>query len=311
MYCQSKDGKVGIGSNMSDKHYTTMVEAANPTLASLVKPIESLEAIVQSWDESQRMTVLALRRATDDLHKEALARVIRGIKAQPGALEALTQVVGDEVVYAVLRHFNLVRPCLNERIEDALSSVRPMLQGHGGNVELVSIDPPDTVAIRLVGACDGCPASGLTLTEGIEKAIREYCPEITNINKLKGNVSPPGSNDTMVSFISPFALRSETGWQYAADLADIPERGVKAVQMAGQSLLLSRQHDHVSCFDNACAHMGKPLNMGAVADGVLTCPYHGFRYDLASGECLTASEVQLVPHAVRVRGSIVEVKVQA
>lgn len=296
---------------MPDEHQTTMTERASPSLASLVKPIESLDAIVQGWDESHRLTVQALRRATDDLHKEALARVIRGIKAEPGALEALTRVVGDEVVYAVLRHLNLVRPSLNERIEEALSSVRPMLQGHGGNVELVTIEPPDTVAIRLVGACDGCPASGLTLTEGIEKAIREYCPEITTINTLKGHASPPGSTDTMVSFVSPFALRGETGWQYAAELADIPECGVKAVQMAGRSLLLSRQHDQVSCFENACAHMGQPLDKGAVADGILTCPHHGFRYDLASGECLTAPEVQLVPHAVRVRGAIVEVRVQA
>ena len=45
-----------------------------------------------------------------------------------------------------------------------------------------------------------------------------------------------------------------------------------------------------------------------VEDGIITCPHHGFRYDLGSGECLTAPEVQLQSHAVRVIGSRVEVR---
>ena len=41
--------------------------------------------------------------------------------------------------------------------------------------------PPDTVEVRLLGACHGCPASGQTLAEGVEKAIRQHCPEIVHI----------------------------------------------------------------------------------------------------------------------------------
>ena len=286
------------------------IAASQPTLSSLVKGIESLEAIVQGWDESQRLTVQALRQAIEDLHKEAFARLIRGVKAEPAALPALKQVAGDEVVYAVLRYLELVKPSLHERLEQALISVRPLLQGHGGNVELVKIDLPDTVEIRLLGACDGCPASGLTLTEGIEKAIREHCPEIVTIKKVKGSPHVSNEKDTPVFFISPFSLGRDAGWQMALDLTDIPDNGITVLDLNGQSLLFSRQDHRVTCFENACAHMGMPLEMGAVADGVITCPYHGFRYDLSSGECLTAPEVQLVPHAVRVVGSKVEVKVK-
>ncbi|WP_455387724.1 NifU family protein [Petrachloros mirabilis] len=286
------------------------ISATQPTLSSLVKSIESLEAIVQGWDESQRLTVQALRQAVDDLHKEAFARVIRGVKAEPAALHVLKHAVGDEVVYAVLRHLELVKPSLNERIEQALSSVRPLLQGHGGNVELVKVELPDTVEIRLLGACDGCPSSGLTLTEGIEKAIRGQCPEILTIRKVKGTSSVSNGYGAPVSFISPFALKSEAGWQSVMDLAEIPDQGIKVLELNGQSLLFSRSDDRVTCFQNACAHMGMPLDMGAIADGVITCPYHGFRYDLSSGECLTIPEVQLVPQAVRVVGAMVEVKLK-
>ncbi len=66
--------------------------------------------------------------------------------------------------------------------------------------------------------------------------------------------------------------------------------------------------DAVSCVDNACAHLGMPLDEGAVNDGILECPHHGFRYLLATGECLDVPEVQLVVHAVRVRDGRVAVK---
>ncbi len=280
------------------------------TLASLVKSIESLDTIVQGWDEAQRLTVAALRRAIDDLHKEAMARMIRALKSDAGALEALKRTAGDEVVYAVLRHLDLIKPSLNERIEQALASVRPMLQGHGGNVELVQVHPPDCVEIKLLGACDGCPASALTLSEGIEKAIREYCPEIVTITKVKGNYAGSDGNAAPWSFISPFALSAASGWQTALDIEELPDRGITVLELNGHSLLFSRQDHRVTCFQNACAHMGMPLDMGIVVDGVITCPYHGFRYDLSSGECLTAPDVQLVPCAVRVVGTKVEINVK-
>lgn len=59
------------------------------TLSSLLENIHSLEAIVQGWDESQQLTLRALRQAIDDLHKEAVARMIRCLKSDPAALQAL------------------------------------------------------------------------------------------------------------------------------------------------------------------------------------------------------------------------------
>ena len=64
----------------------------------------------------------------------------------------------------------------------------------------------------------------------------------------------------------------------------------------------------VSCFANACADLGFAIDDGEIDAGIIPCPHHGFRYDLASGECLTAPEVQLHAHAVRVVGDRVEVR---
>ena len=53
-----------------------------------------------------------------------------------------------------------------------------------------------------------------------------------------------------------------------------------------------------------------PLEMGEVKDGIITCSYHGFQYLLETGECLTAAEVQLKVHAVKVTGDRVQVRLE-
>lgn len=274
-------------------------------LAGLLGDIERLESIVAAWDETPRNTVQAYRTSIEELHREALSRLVRALKDDPSALAAMKNAVTDEIVYAVLRHHEIVKPSLAERLEAALAGIRPMLASHGGDVELVRIEPP-AIEVRFLGACDGCPASQLTFHEGVKKAVEGACPEITEIIQARGSGI---LNENATDFISPFARSAgEEGWQELCSLEDIPESGACSMTRSGQKLLLSRQGSAVTCFENACAHLGLPLHDGEVADGIITCPYHGFQYDLSSGECLTAPEVQLQPHPVRVSGNKVEVR---
>lgn len=278
---------------------------ASTPLSTLVRDIAALEGVVATWDERERNTVLAFERAIDALHKEALSRMIRALKSSPAAAAALRDVASDEVVYAVLRHHGILRASLQERVEAALQSVRPLLDTHGGNVELVEIQPPDAVTIRLLGSCDGCSAAGLTLKEGVERAIKEQCPEIVHVRLASaGLASRPGGAD----YVSPFAASENSGWVRATRLEEIPDGRVLALVLQGHSLLLSRSGIKVSCFENACAHLGMPLDEGTVSDGVLTCAHHHFQFLLESGECLTVPEVQLQTHAARLVGGHVEVR---
>ena len=277
-------------------------------LDDFVKDIQSLEAIVANWDEQHRNTVEALIRAHDELNKEAITRLIRVLKENAVASNLLREAVTDEIVYSVLRHHEIIKPSLHERIEGALDAVRPMLASHGGNVELVDLILPDTVEIRLLGACDGCPASSLTLSEGVEKAIKESCPEITNIKKAKGGVTTKPSGEAPIHFISPFARNEDSGWMFVCNIDEIPEANIKTMSIAGNDILLSRFDQKVTCYQNACAHLGMPLDLGEISNGTLICPHHGFVYSLESGECITAPEVQLQTHAVRTLGNKVEVK---
>ncbi len=273
-------------------------------LAALVSDIERIEAIFSLWEETPRSVVEAYRQAIEDLQGEAIRRLVRALKSDPAALAAMKEAAGDEVVYAVLRRHNIIKQSLNERVEAALEGIRPMLASHGGNVELVKVAPP-AIEVRFTGACDGCAASSLTFHAGVKRAVEDTCPEITDVLQVKGM---SGGSEAGVRFISPFALEGRGGWHLACRLDDIPQGGIKVLEIAGANVLLSRQGAIVSCFQNACAHFGMALDGGEVDKGIITCPYHQFQYDLASGECLTAPEVALQAHAVRVIGSRVEVR---
>jgi len=70
-----------------------------------------------------------------------------------------------------------------ENVEKVLDELRPYLMSDGGNVELVDIEGP-VVKLRLQGACGSCPSSAMTLRMGIERRLREFIPEIAEVEQI-------------------------------------------------------------------------------------------------------------------------------
>jgi len=270
----------------------------------LLGDLASLEALAENWGEAERSGSHARSAALDALNAEAFRRLIKTMRDVPGAAEALREAAADEIVYCVLRRHGILKPSLFERVEAALDTVRPTLASHGGDAELVEVSG-DRAVVRFLGACDGCPASALTFYSGVKTAITEQVPEIKEVKQAKGL---GGGGSDAVHFTSPFAVHMKEGWTHATSLADLPDGTTRIVELEGHSLLLSRFGDTVTCFENACAHLGLPMDQAEIEDGFIICPHHGFRYTLESGECLTAPEVQLQPHAVRVRGDQIELR---
>ena len=69
-----------------------------------------------------------------------------------------------------------------DNVETVLDEMRPYLIADGGNVELVEIDGP-IVKLRLQGACGSCPSSTMTLKMGIERRLKEFIPEIVQVEQ--------------------------------------------------------------------------------------------------------------------------------
>lgn len=66
------------------------------------------------------------------------------------------------------------------KIEAVLKRVRPYIEMHGGNVELIEVKA-DAVVLKISGACAGCPLAGLTYNELIATLIKEKAPEIKKV----------------------------------------------------------------------------------------------------------------------------------
>ncbi len=74
---------------------------------------------------------------------------------------------------------------IEEQVSEIIESIRPSLQAHGGDVELVGISEDNTVNVRLQGACQGCPGATMTMKLGIERILKERVPEVKKVVAVK------------------------------------------------------------------------------------------------------------------------------
>jgi nitrite reductase/ring-hydroxylating ferredoxin subunit/uncharacterized membrane protein len=73
-------------------------------------------------------------------------------------------------------------------------------------------------------------------------------------------------------------------WTTVAAIDDLPDKGGLAVTAGQGRLLLVRQGTEILALGNRCSHRGAPLSDGSVSDGCVTCPWHGSRFDLRTGD---------------------------
>ncbi len=73
---------------------------------------------------------------------------------------------------------------ITSRVESALESIRPFLQADGGDVEIVEVTDDMKVSIRLLGSCQHCQISDMTMKFGIEESIKREVPEVKAIEAI-------------------------------------------------------------------------------------------------------------------------------
>jgi len=72
-----------------------------------------------------------------------------------------------------------------EKIEEVLDTIRPAIRADGGDVELLEYrEAEGVVRVRLLGACESCPISMMTLKEGIERRLRSSIPGIVEVTTV-------------------------------------------------------------------------------------------------------------------------------
>ena len=71
-----------------------------------------------------------------------------------------------------------------ELLRVVLDAVRPSLQAAGGDCELVGVDENGVVSLELTGACAGCSLSDVTLSQGIERVLKDNVPGVTRVKAV-------------------------------------------------------------------------------------------------------------------------------
>jgi Fe-S cluster biogenesis protein NfuA len=73
---------------------------------------------------------------------------------------------------------------MKDEILKALESVRPFLQADNGDIELVDVTDTGIVKVRLLGECEKCPLSIMTLRAGIERTLMKQVPGVRRIEAV-------------------------------------------------------------------------------------------------------------------------------
>ena len=207
-----------------------------------------------------------------DLYGEGLERIFDAI-AEDGSDALRARLVEDGVVASLMLIHGLYPVDLEERVQEALDSVRPYMESHGGNVELLGIE--DGVAqLRLEGSCHGLRGVGVDDGAGGRGGLAATAPDLEGID-VEGVVEPPAP-PAIGTFELPMAGGGGpvSGWQ-ALDVHVAPGR----VASAG-ALLIANVAGDLLAYRNRCAGCGGALDHGDLSGGTLLCPSCARGFDL-------------------------------
>jgi Fe-S cluster biogenesis protein NfuA/nitrite reductase/ring-hydroxylating ferredoxin subunit len=257
----------------------TGAAARQPTLEGsdeLLARIEELSAELETTQDPRgRAVAEELMAATLELHGRALARVMELVdEAGPAAAALRDALVDDGVVASLLLVHGLYPVDLETRVLEALDQVRPYMESHGGDVELLGLE--DGVArLSLRGSCDGCPASSATLELAIKKALLEAAPDLDGL-EVEGAEPEAEIGGTPLPLAPSAAPPNLSEW-HRLDAAGDVEPGTLAVL---DGLAVANVAGTLLAYRNACAACGGPLDDGRLTGGVLSCPGCGRGFDL-------------------------------
>ncbi len=75
-----------------------------------------------------------------------------------------------------------------EQVAQVIETIRPLLQAHGGDIQLVEVTDDGIVKVVLEGACKGCPMAQVTLQRGVEAKLKEEVPEVQKVVPVEAPV---------------------------------------------------------------------------------------------------------------------------
>jgi Fe-S cluster biogenesis protein NfuA/nitrite reductase/ring-hydroxylating ferredoxin subunit len=247
-----------------------------------------LEEVEAFSDPVARDKTTELVGALLDLYGDGLARLVARV-AEPEALDE------DEVVSHLLLLHGIHPVPIEARVRTALEEVRPYLDSHGGNVELIAVED-GTVRLRMEGSCSGCPSSAVTLKLAIEDAIRKHAPDVGEIEAEDAEADglPMAPAPTLIELTPP--EQNGNSWTTAGSLPQLRSDGTVLKDIAGEQVLFLRVDGTFYAYRPNCPGCGQSLEDGQLRAAELKCPGCEHSYSVQrAGRCVDAPELSLMP----------------
>jgi Fe-S cluster biogenesis protein NfuA/nitrite reductase/ring-hydroxylating ferredoxin subunit len=243
-----------------------------------------------------------------DLHGAGLERMLELIhESNEGGQPMIDRLAADPAVSGLLLLHDLHPVPLEERVMEALASVRPYLGTHGGNVELLGLSHDGVAHLRLEGSCHGCASSAVTLKLAIEQALNEAAPDLSGIDvegvvENKPRAMPAGFIPLQAVGAKPngaSAAAPAPSWQPLSGLNGMEDGELRTVNVAGTEAIVCRLGPSLLAYENSCAGCTLPLQGAQIDATALTCLHCSRRFDLVhAGRGLDDPSLHLKPFPI-------------
>jgi len=282
---------------------------------TLIERVQALTAQLEEIQDFQARAVAdELVASIMQLYGAGLERIFDAL-AQDGATaeQVRDHLVEDGVVASLMLIHGLYPVDLETRVQEALDSVRPYMESHGGDVELVAVEE-GVAKLKLVGHCKGCPASEATLELAIKKALEEAAPDLAGL-EVEGvrEAGPPPTGFELPLTLAGGAPSSELPMAGSANgngngngappewtelESDIPSAGCTVPATVGAAdLLMANVGGTLLAYRNACGWCQARLDAATMTpSGTLTCPSCERRFELRrAGRSPDDEQLQIQP----------------
>jgi Fe-S cluster biogenesis protein NfuA/nitrite reductase/ring-hydroxylating ferredoxin subunit len=272
-------------------------------LQERVARVETLLGEIEALkDPKARSKAAEVVQVLLDLYGEGMARMMEAVAEGEESERTFEAFAEDELVSHLLLLHGLHPLDVEARVVRALEEVRPYLQSHGGNVELLGVEG-GVARLRMQGSCDGCPSSAMTLKLAIEEAVQKAAPDLEGIEAEEAEGMADSKPAPTIVAGSTLRKKEKTrqevdaaSWTVVGGLPQLSGGGLLVKEISGEAVLFVKLENDLYAYRNLCTGCGDSLEGGSLRGVELGCPGCERSYDVRrAGRCLDAPQLHLKP----------------
>lgn len=279
-----------------------------------LQKIEQLvHTIEASADPYMRSSAVELMQSLMELHGAGIERMME-IAFDCSGEEIIDRFADNNLTASLLLLYGLHPLDLETRVMQALDKVRPYLNSHGGNVELLGITE-GVLRLKLQGSCNGCASSAMTLKLAIEEAIYEAAPDVVGLD-VEGILGETPRSGFVQLEKSPRQNGSMAapgnGWEVVKELPDLPQGAVRMIEVSGRPILFCRVGESFYAYDYTCPACNQAMKVAKLETTSLICISCGQHFDvLRAGRSLDKPSLHLEPFPLLVEHGVAKIALPA